>query len=157
MLYRYYIRILVKYNFIHLPVFLCPVLLYILYCAIIIVLLCNVGSALQYGTDYRWFLLLWSIPRAELTVMFETDLYPVNEDVGSLSYQLIASSTASFPYQVIVTAVDGSARCEYMAEGWLLRCCGLLYSMHVHMSALFGLLAAACSRTLLGRQLFTVF
>lgn len=49
--------------------------------------------------------------------MFETDLYPVNEDVGSLSYQLIASSTASFPYQVIVTAVDGSARCEYMAEG----------------------------------------
>ena len=46
--------------------------------------------------------------------MFETDLYPVNEDVGSLSYRLTASSTASFPYQVTVTAVDGSARCEYV-------------------------------------------
>ena len=47
-------------------------------------------------------------------VMFERQLYPVREDVGSLSYRLIASSTASFPYNVVITAEDGTAICEYM-------------------------------------------
>ena len=49
-----------------------------------------------------------------LRVMFEKNLYPVREDVGNLSYRLIAvsSKTASFSYEVIVTAVDGTAKCE---------------------------------------------
>ena len=49
-----------------------------------------------------------------LRVMFEKNLYPVREDVGNLSYRLIAvsSKTASFPYEVIVTAADGTAKCE---------------------------------------------
>ena len=46
--------------------------------------------------------------------MFERQLYPVREDVVSLSYQLVASSTASFDYEVVITIEDGSARCEYM-------------------------------------------
>ena len=49
-----------------------------------------------------------------LRVMFEKNLYPVHEDVGNLSYRLIASKTASFPYEVNVTAVDGTAKCESM-------------------------------------------
>ena len=49
-----------------------------------------------------------------LRVMFEKNLYPVREDVGNLSYRLTASKTASFPYVVIVTAVDGTAKCEPM-------------------------------------------
>ena len=49
-----------------------------------------------------------------LRVMFEKNLYPVREDVGNLSYQLTASETASFSYVVIVTAVDGTAKCESM-------------------------------------------
>ena len=51
-----------------------------------------------------------------LRVVFEKNLYPVREDVGNLSYRLIAvsSKTASFPYEVIVTAVDGTAKCEAM-------------------------------------------
>ena len=49
-----------------------------------------------------------------LRVMFEKNLYPVREDVGNLSYQLTASKTASFSYEVIVTAVDGTAKCEHM-------------------------------------------
>ena len=49
-----------------------------------------------------------------LRVMLEKNLYPVREDVGNLFYRLNASKTASFPYVVIVTAVDGTAKCEPM-------------------------------------------
>ena len=68
----------------------------------------------QCSRDYRGYLLLCSVTHAELMVMFERQLYPVREDVGSLSYRLIASSTASFPYNVVITAEDGTAICEYM-------------------------------------------
>ena len=68
----------------------------------------------QCSRDYRRYLLLCSVTHAELMVMFERQLYPVREDVGSLSYRLIASSTASFPYNVVITAEDGTAICEYM-------------------------------------------
>ena len=44
--------------------------------------------------------------------MFERDLYTVREDIGSLSYAVVASSTASFDYQMVITAVDGSAICK---------------------------------------------
>ena len=46
--------------------------------------------------------------------MFEKNLYLVREDVGNLSYRLTASKPASFSYEVIVTAVDGTAECEPM-------------------------------------------
>ena len=44
--------------------------------------------------------------------MFERDLYTVREDIGSLTYGIIATSTASFDYQVMITAADGSAICK---------------------------------------------
>ena len=47
-------------------------------------------------------------------VMFERDSYSVREDAGSLMYTVIATSTASFDYQVVITGADGSATCEYM-------------------------------------------
>ena len=49
-----------------------------------------------------------------LRVMFEKNLYLVREDVGNLYYRLTASKTASFSYEVNVTAVDGTAKCEPM-------------------------------------------
>ena len=92
--------------------FLCPVSFFVYH---VLLLICNIASTLQYGTDYnRGYLLLCSVIHAELTVMFERQLYPVREDVGSLSYRLIASSTASFPYEVVISAEDGTAICEYM-------------------------------------------
>ena len=44
--------------------------------------------------------------------MFERSLYIVREDSGSLSYRIAATSAASFDYQVMTTAVDGSAICK---------------------------------------------
>ena len=44
--------------------------------------------------------------------MFERDLYTVREDIGSLTYGIVATSTASFGYQVMITAVNGSAICK---------------------------------------------
>ena len=47
-----------------------------------------------------------------LRVMFVRDSYTVSEDDGSLSYGLTATGTASFDYDVVITAEDGSAICE---------------------------------------------
>ena len=44
--------------------------------------------------------------------MFERDSYSVREDAGSLMYRVIATGTASFDYEVVITGVDGSATCE---------------------------------------------
>ena len=43
---------------------------------------------------------------------FERDSYSVGEDAGSLMYRVIANSTASFDYDVMITGTDGSATCE---------------------------------------------
>ena len=56
----------------------------------------------------------YAIACTALRVKFEKNLYPVREDVGNLSYRLTASKMASFSYEVIVTAVDGTAECEPM-------------------------------------------
>ena len=48
----------------------------------------------------------------DLRVMFERDSYSVREDDGSLMYRVIATSTASFDYEVVITGADGSATCE---------------------------------------------
>ena len=53
-----------------------------------------------------------SIPLAALRVMFERDIYSVCEDAGSLMYTVIATSTASFDYKVVITGANGSATCE---------------------------------------------
>ena len=45
-------------------------------------------------------------------VMSESESYSVREDAGSLIYRVIANSTASFDYEVVITGVDGSATCE---------------------------------------------
>ena len=50
--------------------------------------------------------------RTALRVMFENDSYSVREDDGHLMYSVIATSTASFDYQVVITGVDGTATCE---------------------------------------------
>ena len=44
--------------------------------------------------------------------MLVRDLYTVREDIGSLTYGIVATSTASFGYQVVITAADGSAICK---------------------------------------------
>ncbi len=49
-------------------------------------------------------------------VMFQNDSYSVREDAGSLLYRVIATGTASFDYQVVVTVEDGSATCEQMHD-----------------------------------------
>ena len=46
--------------------------------------------------------------------MFERDSYSVREDAGSLLYRVIANSTASFDYEVVITGTDGSATCEFI-------------------------------------------
>ena len=41
-------------------------------------------------------------------------MYTVGEDVGNFSYRVKSTQTASFSYEVIVNAVDGTAKCESM-------------------------------------------
>ena len=41
-------------------------------------------------------------------------MYTVREDVGNFSYHVKSTQIASFPYEVIVNAVDGTATCESM-------------------------------------------
>ena len=62
------------------------------------------------------YLTVNNIPPTALMIMLERELYPVREDAGSLSYRLIASSTAAFDYQVVVTVEDGSATCEHLHD-----------------------------------------
>ena len=52
------------------------------------------------------------LPLAALIVRFQNNSYSVREDVGSLLYRVIANSTASFDYAVVITGVDGNATCE---------------------------------------------
>ena len=67
----------------------------------------------MYGAQTnRWSILLWSFLLTALSVMFVRDSYTVSEDDGSLSYGLTATGTASFDYDVEITAEDGSAICE---------------------------------------------
>ena len=47
-----------------------------------------------------------------LIVKFEKNMYTVREDVGNFSYHVNSTQTASFPYEVIVNAMDGTATCE---------------------------------------------
>ena len=49
-----------------------------------------------------------------LTVKFEKTMYTIREDVGNFSYHVKSTETASFSYEVIVNAVDGTAKCESM-------------------------------------------
>ncbi len=56
-------------------------------------------------------------------VMFERDSYSVREDAGSLMYRVIATSTASFDYQVVITGAGRSATCELM---WYADCIPLI-------------------------------
>ena len=79
------------------------------------VILCMGTSTKVTGMPLH-YLTVNNIPPTALMIMFERELYPVREDAGSLSYRLIASSTAAFDYQVVVTVEDGSATCEHMHD-----------------------------------------
>ena len=58
-------------------------------------------------------------------VMLESDSYSVREDAGSLLYRVIATGTASFDYEVVITGADGSATCEYIDWVYSLYSCGV--------------------------------
>ena len=72
---------------------------------------------------------LQSFPLAALRVRFERDSYSVREDAGSLLYRVIANSTASFDYQVVITGVDGSATCKLIGYPDYVPLIGLPYSV----------------------------
>ena len=87
--------------------------------------------------------------------MFERDSYSVREDAGSLMYRVIATGTASFGYNVMITGADGSATCELIGYmQFIFRClqceCNVLITFLANVCPAMCLaLAAPCRRTML--------